>query len=352
MKRCLLFLAFLSTPLLAARGPSDPLPSNFQMFPANNIWNTRIDSLPVSSSSTYWIDNTTFGEGLTPIFGTTYAGVYWGTPYNIMCLGVTPNAPVTWASGAYVTESATLPVAGLPIPSDAIVEGDPMPLNPANDNHLVLVDTCSSTGYDIFQASRVFVGGVWNGSWTIMSLTTWTYTSNSLWPDGWTTSTAAGTPMLPELVNWNEVNAGAITHAVGFTLPYTHGPHIWPARHDANSGGTNDPPFGIRLRLKAAFDVSSFSATNQVILNALKKYGMYLIDNGSYWNLAGAPSPNWNNTDVQTLSSIIISTNTFEMVDESGLMVDPNSGQATQTTSTGSKSWSGKFTISGSATVQ
>lgn len=350
MKKIFLIL-FLASPLMA-RGPSDPLPNGFQIFPANNVWNTRIDNMPVSSSNTAYMADVAYNT-VVPSFGSAlYAGAYNGDPYNIICLGVTPNAPVSWESGAYITESATLTVSGLPIPSDAIVQGDPAALDPATDRHLILIDTCTNTGYDIFQASRVFVGGVVTSSWTIISLTTWTYTSNALWPATWTSANAAGTALLPEFVNWNEVNAGAINHAIGFTLPYTHGPYLWPASHDANTGPVAFPPLGSRVRLKASVDISGYSATNQVILTAMKKYGMILVDNGGYWNLEGAPNTNWNDSDVQTMRGIVPSTNTFEFIDESSLMITSNSGQANQSAPTVGHSWSGGFTLKSGGTYQ
>ena len=204
--RPLIFIVLLGSVCSAARGPSDPLPSGFQIFPPNSVWNTRVDNLPVSSSNTVYMSNMQTGHSLFPVFGNAYyAGQWNGIPYNIICGGVTPMAPVAWQAGAYITESSTLSASGLPIPTDAIVEGDPASLNPANDNHLLLVDTCTNVGYEIFQASRVFSGGVVTSSWTIVQLSTWGYTSNQLWPDTWTSANAAGTSMLPELVNYNEV---------------------------------------------------------------------------------------------------------------------------------------------------
>jgi hypothetical protein len=347
MKRFFILIGFLlPLQIQAARGPSDPYPAGFIVFPSNNIWNTPINNLPVSSSNTYYMSNMQVGHSLIPIFGQAlFAGSYNGIPYNMMCASTTPNAPVTWAAGAYISESDTLPVAGLPIPVDAIVEGDPAPLNPANDNHLILIDTCTNVGYEIFQASRVFSGASWNGSWTIMQLSTWSYTSNYIRPDGFTSANAAGTSMLPEVVNWNEVNTGAIHHAMGFTIAFTHSPHIWPARHDADTGSAGVPPFGTRMRLKSSFDISGYSATNQIILQALKTYGMILIDNGPSFDLAGAPNSNWNDTDLHNLENVIGSN--FEIVDTSSLQISTSSAQAIQVTSSNTNAL-----INGNATVK
>lgn len=320
----------VASPIWCARGPSDPLPAGFRMFPSTNVWNTRADTMPISPNNALWMDSIN-GHTLHTFhadFGSaTFAGAYNGIPYNIMCGGVTPNATVNWEVGAFITESDTLPVSGLPIPSDAILQGDPGAQNIALDRHLILIDTCTNKGYDMYQASRTYTTGVWNGGWTIIQLSTWSYTGNGMRPDTWTSANAAGTPMLPELANWNEVNAGAINHAIGFTLSLTHAPHLWPARHDANSGGTLNPPFGMRVRMKASVNISGFSATNQIIFTAMKKYGMFLIDNGGDWFVAGAPNTGWDDTDLPNFASII-PRDSFEVVDESGWIVNPNTMEA------------------------
>jgi len=349
-------MLLLASPGLA-RGPSDPLPGTFILFPSSDVWNRPINNLPLNTTWTL-SDLYTTDEVIVPVFGTTYAGTWNGSPYNIVCGGVTPlNTNITWGPGAYTSESAPIPDEGLPLPLDAIMEGDANvgTLQGGGDDHIVLVDTCTNLGYDIFEGSRTEVWGgagtSYSGAWTILQLTTWTYTNVAQWPNNWTTANAAGTPFLPELVNWNEVNAGVITHAVGFTMPFTHSPHVWPARHDANTGSVTDPPLGLRLRLKSSYDISGFSAANQVILTALKTYGMILIDNGGYWNLAGAPSPNWNDSDLSNLRSINISPN-FEIVDESAWMSDPSSDYANAPYQSPSSQLSGHATINGKATIQ
>jgi hypothetical protein len=140
---------------------------------------------------------------------------------------------------------------------------------------------------------------------------------------------SAGLPIFPGLVRYDEVATGAINHAIRFTVPQTQKSYLWPARHYASSlTGTQYPPMGARFRLKAGFDISGFSAANQVIMRAMKKYGMLLADNGSAWYLSGAPDSRWNNDDLHKLGTIPGSA--FEAVDESGLMIDPNSGEAKQ----------------------
>ena len=155
--------------------------------------------------------------------------------------------------------------------------------------------------------------------------------SNALRPSGWTSTDAAGLPVFPGLVRYDEIAAGEIRHAIRFTVPQTQRAFVWPARHYASSlTGTQYPPMGARFRLRAGFDISGFSAANQVILRALKKYGMILADNGSAWYLSGAPDSRWNNDDLHNLG--LLHGSDFEAVDVSGLMIDPNSGQAAQST--------------------
>ncbi len=133
-----------------------------------------------------------------------------------------------------------------------------------------------------------------DSSWLITQYSRWDLTSNAIRPDGWTSTNAAGTPMFPGLVRWDEIQTGKITHALGFTVSLTYKPHIWPARHDAVSGGPLNIPMGMRVRLKASFDISTFSPINQVILTAMKKYGMIMHDNSGDWFISGAPNPAFN----------------------------------------------------------
>jgi hypothetical protein len=154
--------------------------------------------------------------------------------------------------------------------------------------------------------------------------------SNALRPAGWTSADAAGLAIFPYLVRYDEIVGGEINHAIRLTAPQTRNTYIWPARHKASSlTGSQYPPMGQRFRLKASFDISGFSPTNQVILRALKKYGMILADNGSAWYMSGVPDERWNNSDLNKLKGVLGSN--FEAIDESSLMIDPNSAQARQT---------------------
>ncbi len=167
-----------------------------------------------------------------------------------------------------------------------------------------------------------------DASWEAGNGAVFDLATNALRPDGWTSADAAGLPILPGLVRYDEVATGEIRHALRFTVPRTRQAYAWPARHYAStSTDTTRPRMGERFRLKAGFDVSTFSATNQVILTALKRYGMFVADNGSAWFLSGAPDSRWNDTDLHDLQDRVHGSD-FEAVDASSLMVDPNSAQS------------------------
>jgi hypothetical protein len=165
-----------------------------------------------------------------------------------------------------------------------------------------------------------------DGSWQAGSGAVFDLRSNALRPAGWTSADAAGLPILPGLVRWDEVDAGAIRHAIRFTVSHTQRAYVWPARHFASSStDPTRPPMGQRFRLKASFDVTPFPARIRVILNAFKSYGLILADNGSDWFISGVPDERWDNDELRLLSGVHGSD--FEAVDESSLMLDPDSGQ-------------------------
>jgi hypothetical protein len=185
-----------------------------------------------------------------------------------------------------------------------------------------VVDDDNCLLFEVFDAHRIDQGASWNAG----SGATWDLTSNALRPDTYTSADAAGLPILPGLVRYDEVAAGAIHHALRFTAPVTQRAYVWPARHYASSLTDPDlPPMGIRLRLKASADISAYSTPNQVILTALKIYGMFLADNGSAMFISGAPDPRWSNDDLHLLTQLHGSD--FEVIDESSLMVNADSGQ-------------------------
>src|SRR5207248_1580602 len=178
------------------------------------------------------------------------------------------------------------------------------------------------------------IGGTnYNGALTAWSGAQFDLNSNALRPDTWTSADAAGLPIFPGLVRLDEVQAGAINHAIRFTVQQSDTSHLWPARHDAGSASNpNLPPMGARFRLKAGYDLSGFNAPAQVVLTAFKHYGVIVADNGSNWFFQGTEDAGWNNEPYATMISQLktVPASAFEAVDESSLMIDPNSAQAAQ----------------------
>jgi hypothetical protein len=209
-----------------------------------------------------------------------------------------------------------------PVPPDAPIEGGPQS---TGDRHVLVIDKDNCILYELYSAYPQA-----NGTWQAGSGAIFNLRSNALRPSTWTSADAAGLPILPGLVRYDEVASGEIKHAIRFTTPQTRNTFIWPARHQASSlTGQQYPPMGQRFRLKANYDLSGFSKDTQVILTALKKYGMILADNGSSWYLSGVPDERWNNNVLHELVNVLGSS--FEAVNESSLMINPDSGQAKQT---------------------
>jgi hypothetical protein len=285
-----------------------------QMYPADNVWNTKIDSttrptLPLNSNSSNWIGSIGASTGLHMDFGSgNWDGGPIGIPYNIS-YSSTPKYNVSFY---YPAESDAGPY---PIPSNYQMEY-------GSDHHLLVVDSQYCKLYEIYDLTHNS-----NGSWSAGSGAIWDLSSDALRPDTWTSADAAGLPILPGLVRYDEILSGQINHAIRFTAPCTSS-YIWPARHDATNGScSNPPPLGARFRLKASVDISSYPADMQVLLTAMKQYGIILADNGSSWYISGVPDPRWNNDILHNLGNITGSD--FEAVDESGIMVSPDSGQVT-----------------------
>ena len=284
------------------------------VFPVDNVWNTRVDNLPLDARSAAYINSIGPSTGLHPDFGAgTWDGGPIGIPYTTVP-GTQPPVPVTFD---YAGESDPGPY---PIPTDAPIEGG---ANSTGDRHVLVVDRDRCKLYEMWNS--------WpnaDGSWHAGSGAVFDLNSNALRPATWTSADAAGLPILPGLARYDEVNAGAIHHALRFTAAATQNKFIWPARHYASSNtDPNVPPMGQRVRLKASFDISRYSAQTQVILTALKRYGMFLADNGSNWYISGVPDPGWND-DALVNELRTVTGASFEAVDESSLMVDANSGQA------------------------
>jgi hypothetical protein len=296
--------AATATPVPPIAGPPCAI------FPADNIWNRIVTDLPVHPLSAQYIANISLTDYVHPGFG---SGLWGGDPIGIPYTTVTSRQacmPINFT--AYGSDSDPGPY---PVPTNAPIQGGP-------DFHVLVVDQGTCTLYEMFSAQPQA-----DGSWNARAGARWSLTSNALRPDGLTSANAAGLPILAGLVRYDEVASGAIHHALAFTAPMTHQSHLWPARHD--SGGTTDanyPPMGLRVRLKAGIDISGYPASVRVILQAVKDYGMFLVDNGEPWVMAGAPDPRWDNDTLRALHDFHGSD--FEAVDEAGLMIDPNSGQS------------------------
>ena len=304
-------------PVAGRFGELDIPPPVCSVLSNDNIWNRRIDDLPTDARSDQYIASIGASDTLHADFGSGVWPPGSNSPIGIPVVEVTEGQPeVTITYTAYGDESDPGP---FPVPADAPIEGGP---DATGDRHVIVVDRDACMLYELY---RAFPQG--NGSWEAMSGAVYDLTSNSLRPNGWTSADAAGLPIYPGLVTYDEVASGVITHAIRFTAPDTQKAHVWPARHNAsNLTGLNYPPMGQRFRLKAGYDVSGYSPQVQVILRAFKEYGLILADNGSPWFISGAPDPRWDNTMLHEWDDIPGSA--FEAVDVSSLMVDPNSGRA------------------------
>ena len=288
--------------------PTDgPRIENCPMFPVNNIWNTRVDSLPLAPQSDSWINSIGSAEGFHMDFGSgTYDGGPIGIPYNVISGSSATKYTLNFD---YSDESDVGPY---PIPDHPLIEY-------GSDHHILIVDTDACTLYEVYDASLD------NNTWRGGSGAMWDLNSNNLRPADWTSADAAGLPILPGLVRYDEIASGEIKHAIRFTAENTAG-YIWPARHLTSDAQDGVPPMGARFRLKADYDISGFPREMQVILQAMKTYGIILADNGSNWYVSGAPDERWDNDMLHLLD--VLTGNDFEAVDASGLMVNVNSGEA------------------------
>jgi hypothetical protein len=263
------------------------------VFPSDNPWNEDISSLPVDPNSNNLIASIGLNASFHPDFGTVWAGAPNGIPYTVVS-GTQPKVQINFT--AYGSESDPGPY---PVPPDAPVEGGP---NGTGDRHVLVIDRDNWKLYELFNAFPVNGGA----SWRAAGGAVFDLNSNALRPAGWTSADAAGLPIFPGLVRYDEVfEQKEITHALRFTAPSTRRAYVYPARHFASSNtDPNLPPMGMRVRLKLSFDVSHFSPAMQIILRALKRYGMILADNGSSWYVSGAPDGRWNDSELSTLKTI------------------------------------------------
>jgi len=285
--------------------------NGFIPFPANYAWNTDISSAPLDPNNATITAAPEFaGWHLHPDFSSVAGGNY-GIPYTVVDSGTTPLASINVID--YASESD---VALAPFPASAPIEGSPAdctgwPDNYVGDAHVLVLDRATCMLYETFNTHRC------NGQWNASSETIWDLQSSEQRPWGWTSADAAGLAIFPGLVRYDEVASGAIHHAIRFTLQHTRndangGYFVLPASHAAGTDYGVNNVMGMRIRLKASFDISGFSAANQVILTAMKTYGLILADNGSPFYFQGAPDARWDDNDLDNLKAI--SSDNFEVV--------------------------------------
>ncbi len=283
------------------------------MFPADNIWNRPVDTLPVDPDSSDYVATIGVADNLHPDFGSGIWPPVTGGPIGIPFVEVSSTQPMVPVGFGYSDESDPGPY---PVPPDAPIEGGP---DSSGDRHVLVLERDRCILYELFDAHLQPDGSWWAGSGAVFDFAT-----NNLRPAGWTSADAAGLPILPGLLRYDEAASGEIRHALRFTAPQTRRDYVWPARHYASS--LTDPvypPMGQRFRLRADFDLSGFFPFNQVILQALKTYGMILADNGSAWFLSGVPDERWDNDELRELRQVTGAD--FEAVDVFDLMIDPDS---------------------------
>ncbi|MEO8140275.1 MAG: hypothetical protein ABI742_11545 [Gemmatimonadota bacterium] len=259
-------------------------------FPDDNAWNLRIDAAAVDPNSATLIASIGLTRALHPDFGADYNGGPFGIPYVVVDSTTAP-VPVSFD---YSDESDPGPY---PVPAGAPIEGG---ASSGGDRHVLVIDRDRWVLYELF--SSYPQGNAWHaGSGAIFDLG-----SNALRPAGWTSADAAGLPIFPGLVRYDEVvEQGVIRHALRFTAQYSRRGYIAPARHYASSDTSSGrPPMGMRVRLKASFDMGSYPPSAQVVLTALKTYGMILADNGSDWFLSGAPDTRWDDNELNALKQV------------------------------------------------
>jgi len=278
-----------------ASAGSVPTIAGCNIFPADNAWNTDISGYALDSNGATYLANMSPATGFHPDWGTVTDE--YGIPFSTGT-GVTPQ-PMTWNVDYGATESDPLPCPTgsnqfcYPIPLTAPIEGGPS-ADTGSDRHVLYIDTAGApnncTLYELYNAQNP----TGTSGWTASNGAIFHLGSDTLRTAGWTSADAAGLPILPGLVRYDEVMAGEIRHAIRFTVQRSQQGYINPATHAAGNSSTTLPPMGLRLRLKASFDTSSFSGPTLVILTAMKKYGIILADNGSNWYISGECNQGWD----------------------------------------------------------
>jgi hypothetical protein len=288
-------------------------------FPSDNVWNTPITDLPVNADSATWLASMDASStNLHPDYGPSGDPAQ---PYGIPWTIVNAHTPFTPVKFLYASESYRGPY---PLTART-------PIEDGSDRHALMVDpyrTATSARCTLFETWDTYYRA--GGRSTAGSGARWNLNSNALRPAGYTSADAAGLPILPGLVNFNEVASGSMDHAIRFTAQCTQQSYLWPARHEAGQSNTNCPPMGARFRLNASFTLpaSECGAFCQTVITTMKTYGLILADNGSNWYFQGTADTRWTYTEVDQLKQIPASQ--FVAVDESCLMISANSAQALQ----------------------
>lgn len=266
--------------------------NGFIPFPADNAWNQDISSAPVDPNSSAIINFIGDSTPLHPDFG---AGLYDGQTIGIPYLVVSGSPFVNIKYTAYGSESDPGP---MPVPKNAPIEGYPNPGN--GDRHVLVLDRDTCWLYELYSSYPQK-----NGSWDAASGAVWDLLNDEQRPYTWTSADAAGLPVFAGLARYDEVASGEIQHALRFTLQSSATAFTPPASHWAgNSTNVYAAPMGMRMRLQASYNISSFPPQAQVVLAALKKYGMIMADNGSSMYISGDPDNRWDNNDLGTLKTV------------------------------------------------
>ena len=313
-RACCLAMTLAAGGAISAQAANRPVPTtSCPTFPADSWWHADVSGLPTHLRSAQWMARMSPSRRLHPDFGPSYGAqpAPYGIPITVVN-GSHAKVPVRFL---YASESDRV---GYPLGADTKVEGGQWQ---TGDRHTVVVDRETCRLYETWATTRA------NGRWSAGSGATWNLNSNKLRPLNWTSADAAGLPILPGLLRFDEVAAGAVDHVIRFTTDVTDRRFLWPARHQA--GAVNDqryPPMGARFRLKASYAIApGLRPDTKAILQGMKKYGLVLADNGSPWFFQGTADPRWPEALLDQLKQVPASA--FEAVDTSSLMVSPNSMQ-------------------------
>lgn len=301
--------------LQATAPKSNRLPgTKCRVFPANSWWHADVSSLPADARSDSWLAATDAAEtNLHPDFGPSFGEQ--PVPYGIPITVVRPRKPGARVAFEYGDESDHV---RYPLTRHTAIEGG---WNADGDRHAIVVDARTCRLYETWNTRLTRRG------WTAGSGATWSLRNDSLRPAGWTSADAAGLPILPGLLRWDEIERGEVDHAIRFTVPKTAAGFAWPARHRAGSGNAASvPPMGARFRMKAGFSTAGFSPAARVILAAMKRHGMVVADNGSGWFFQGTSDARWPDELISELKTIPAAA--FEAVDTSSLQIADNSARA------------------------